>query len=709
MGELYPYAGELLLDTQAMELYRYRRLREPEDGSVNIRLLKLFRGAFDDAIYVAIDEHSLELSGTSQNQEPKISVVWFALSYTWGDLQDCSRVVVRSARTSDGPTQHAAHESYITVTKNLTEALRHLRCDYDERFLWVDAICIDQSDDDEALRERARQVQAMHHIYAQATGVIIWLGTEADDSTYALESLHKLGSSILVDWTTSEIYTLEGKPSESMEVWYDQQRSSRDRKAVADLLERPWFGRVWIRQEAFFAKENTSGVFCGNAFVSFAEMRRAIHYLGCLGMDDSRQNIRLALALSNCQREFSDEPNLLRRIRGSDCRDPRDRVYGILGILTLNRESQQAVSVQVDYSISNSVKKVYKDFLLRYIERYGTLRLLDEAGLFQGSGMRPTWVPDWRSNVNKQQLDLSLESATSHFSRAECQFSEQGVLKVLGRCAERVTKVHVLGSSRAKQLSTESWEELDSDSWRELAILMHWDLGSVEAETAIERLTHAICSVLNHSRFRSRDFERCREEIMEYVAYLRSEARNASKDGSPVMKLPGEMISSEAAAQVVQCVRHLRMKGAPLLFSAGQYFGFGPRNAKPGDQIWAILGSRALILLREVDKGKYEVVGPCFVHGFNWGEALLGPLPDHYTVVPHLQEHEGHYMPYYLDTKTGLASMWDPRIAWEELEAHPPMVNFIPVTAPPGEPFRIRPDSDYLQRHGIKIQQIDLV
>lgn len=709
MCELYLYVGELLLDTQAMELYRYRRLKEPEDGVVNFRLLKLFRGAFDDDIYVAIDERSLELSGASPSQESKINGVWFALSYTWGDLRDFSKVIVRSACTSSGAAQHAADESYIPVTKNLTEALRHVRCDYDERFLWVDAICIDQSDDDEALRERAWQVQAMHYLYAQATGVIIWLGTEADDSTYALESLHRLGSSILVDWKTSEIYTLEGKPSKSMEVWYDQQRSLRDRKAVADLLERPWFGRVWIRQEAFFAKENTSAVFCGNAFVSFAEMRRAIHYLGCLGMDNSRQNIRLALALSICQREFSDEPNLLRRIRGSDCRDPRDRVYGILGILTLNRESQRAVPVQVDYSVSNSVEKVYKDFFLRYVERYGTLRLLDEAGLYQGSGMRPTWIPDWRSNVIEQQLDLSLESATSHFSRAECQFSEQGILKVLGRYAERVTKVHVLGSAKAKQPGSDSWEELDSDSWRELAILMHWDLGSLEAETAIQRVTHAICCVLEPTGFRISDFERCREEVMKYVSYLYNEAQETSKDRGLVIKSPTEIISSDAAARVVQCVRYLRMEGAPALFSAGQYLGIGPRNAKSGDQIWAILGSRALILLREVDKGKYEVVGPCFVHGFNWGEALLGPLPEHYTVVPRLQEARGHYVPYYTDTKTGLASMWDPRIAWEELEPHPPMVNFDIMTAPPGEPFRVRPDFDYLQRHGIRIQQIDLV
>ena len=113
----------------------------------------------------------------------------------------------------------AADESYIPVIENSAKALRSIRCDRAERFLWINAISIDRSDDEEALRERARQVQPIYHIYAQATGDIIWLGAEADDSTYALDSLHRLGSSMHVDRTTSEIFTQRGKPTESMEAW----------------------------------------------------------------------------------------------------------------------------------------------------------------------------------------------------------------------------------------------------------------------------------------------------------------------------------------------------------------------------------------------------------------------------------------------------------------------------------------------------------
>ncbi len=690
-----------------MEPYPYERLKEPEEGLANFRFLTLLRGAFDDDIHVAVNVRTLKLRGTSPNHE--LDLKWFALSYTWGDLQDRSKVTVLPTGTSDDGAKPAAAGSYISVTKNLTEALRHMRCDYEERFLWADAICIDQGDDEEALRERAWHVQFMHHIYAQATGVIIWLGAEADDSTYALESLHKLASSFHVNWTTFEIYTLEGEPSESMKYWYDERRSSRDRTAVANLLERPWFDRVWIRQEAFFAKENTSGAFCGNAFVSFADLRKAVHFLSNIGLANPRQGARLALALSICLREFSDEANLLGRIRASDCRDQRDRVYGILGILALNSESRRAVPIHVDYSVSNSVEQVYKDFFLRYIGRYDTLRLLDGAGLWQGSEMRPTWIPDWRLNVLKYQLDLSMESATSHLVRAECEFPEEGILRVLGCCAQQVAKVHVLKFAKAKQLDSDPWEEIDSDLWKELAMLMLGNLGLVEAEIAIERFTRALCCVLNSMNTGLSDLELSREEIREYVAYLYREAQITSNDRTDVLKPPAEIISEQAAARLVQCVGHLRTIGTPLLFSANGYVGLGPRNAKPGDQICAILGSHPLILLREVDKKRYEVVGPCFVHGLNWGEAVLGPLLNHYTVVPRFEKTRKGYAPHYLNTKTGVASMWDPRIAWEELEAHPPMVNFYPVTAPPEEPFRVTPDSGYLQRHGIKMQQFDLV
>ena len=94
---------------------------------------------------------------------------------------------------------------------------------------------------------------------------------------------------------------------------------------------------------------------------------------------------RLTHALSICERVYMDEPNLMYRVRSSTCRDARDKVYGNLGIMKTVGDARFAASIQVDYSPLNTTDNVYLDFFLRHHERYGTLRLLNEAGLRQGS------------------------------------------------------------------------------------------------------------------------------------------------------------------------------------------------------------------------------------------------------------------------------------------------------------------------------------
>jgi hypothetical protein len=62
--------------------------------------------------------------------------------------------------------------------------------------LWIDALCIDQSN----TRERNHQVQLMGRIYAQATCVIAWLGIDAKTNDFLIEMpQHKDYHNISVD------------------------------------------------------------------------------------------------------------------------------------------------------------------------------------------------------------------------------------------------------------------------------------------------------------------------------------------------------------------------------------------------------------------------------------------------------------------------------------------------------------------------------
>lgn len=81
-----------------------------------------------------------------------------ALSYVWGPEDNQSSIYIEDYKMS--------------VRANLHAALLHLRDRFIERIIWIDAICINQEDND----EKGQQVQSMAEIYAKATRVIVWLG-----------------------------------------------------------------------------------------------------------------------------------------------------------------------------------------------------------------------------------------------------------------------------------------------------------------------------------------------------------------------------------------------------------------------------------------------------------------------------------------------------------------------------------------------------
>jgi SpoVK/Ycf46/Vps4 family AAA+-type ATPase len=86
---------------------------------------------------------------------------YFALSYRWGDPKDTTDILVNGRP--------------VPVTRNLEAAMRRLR-DFQNGFycfgIWIDALCINQSD----LEEKAYQVPMMGQIYSRAERVIAWLG-----------------------------------------------------------------------------------------------------------------------------------------------------------------------------------------------------------------------------------------------------------------------------------------------------------------------------------------------------------------------------------------------------------------------------------------------------------------------------------------------------------------------------------------------------
>jgi hypothetical protein len=206
----------------SMDIYQY----QPIEADKEIRVLRLepatsFTAPLIAALFVR------ELEDDPGWPAPRYACV----SYCWGiPTYDASL-------TCNGYT--------LQVTAVVDEMLRHLRQSTKSRNLWVDAICINQSRDE----EKARQVQLMGSIYERADKVHIWLGSASDEDhipvVFALLRKHAL----------SKQASLEIKWSDQEEAFNEEQESSQDEELTmsdraVNCLEafftRPWFTRRWV-------------------------------------------------------------------------------------------------------------------------------------------------------------------------------------------------------------------------------------------------------------------------------------------------------------------------------------------------------------------------------------------------------------------------------------------------------------------------------
>ncbi|PMD57266.1 HET-domain-containing protein, partial [Hyaloscypha bicolor E] len=164
------------------------------------------------------DQPSCSLHIVSLDENPSYE----AFSYAWGD----PTITVPIQLWSSPQTIYGAQ---WPVTTNLEAALRYLRHRSEVRIIWVDAICIDQSN----IEERNHQVPLMKTIYSNAVAVQVWLGSPSERSDGAMEILKQI---------------FQGVPFIEIKVG-DSLLQDDDLWSVIELMKRPWWSRTWVRQE----------------------------------------------------------------------------------------------------------------------------------------------------------------------------------------------------------------------------------------------------------------------------------------------------------------------------------------------------------------------------------------------------------------------------------------------------------------------------
>ncbi|CZR68222.1 uncharacterized protein PAC_18121 [Phialocephala subalpina] len=160
--ELFP---QLMKKLSAMQnTYIYQDLAYHDD----IRILKIMCGDQAAPLKCMLLPSALPtINGRPSSSTSKMHD-YFALSYCWGREEPTHPITMYDEQLQ----KLTLSNSIFYIQENVAAALRHFRREDADVNIWIDALCINQANDD----EKTAQVSRMHEIYSTADYVCVWLG-----------------------------------------------------------------------------------------------------------------------------------------------------------------------------------------------------------------------------------------------------------------------------------------------------------------------------------------------------------------------------------------------------------------------------------------------------------------------------------------------------------------------------------------------------
>lgn len=222
-------------------------LRPPVNSSADeIRLLDIFPSE-NKSSPIACSYRVISLK-PSEGQQIHF---YETLSYAWQDAG--------SDPETEAPQILIEHTSF-PVSASLLRALRRLRFPDRIRTTWIDAVCINQSDN----VEKTQQVNLMRRIYASCTQCNIWLGYPRDVGVSEEDAQTAFDT---IAWISAAGEPMDARfsgidvPNPASPAWFQDGEDDgkeglngelrlRATEAFYKLFRTPWWSRVWTVQEA---------------------------------------------------------------------------------------------------------------------------------------------------------------------------------------------------------------------------------------------------------------------------------------------------------------------------------------------------------------------------------------------------------------------------------------------------------------------------
>ncbi|KAH8598539.1 heterokaryon incompatibility protein-domain-containing protein [Bisporella sp. PMI_857] len=583
-----------------------------------------------------------------------------ALSYEWGSSNTPFRILVRNEKN--------AVMGFIPLSINLTSALQDLRDspDVSSKTFWIDQISINQNN----VVEKGHQVFLMRKIYRRAARVITYLGphqSNIEEELRALDLLNRVDHHFRPNYR----YFMSSKSIRS----YSHDSSPLPVRGLPDLVDRnsawpllvrivygAWTRRLWMVQENTLCPDTI--MLRGHREIDWMTVAAVpILFYTCLIPSVLLEREWTALGISgNPDGVFSrmwltwrsrwshvynnDSGDRLGSLQSNlcfyaalECRDPRDKIYAIMGVSS----DVEKMGVVPDYMVTQ--EDLFLDVSTRiYLSQ--DLYLLENVS---GQIAQPhANLPSWSYTGSAPQGSGVAPHYPHPSTRVELCFEDQNkVMVIRGRVIDKVrfvtngidsvigardTSAHIQVREQILQAIAAIFNEvqLSSDIPSQLLYALiadpSWSLpGPADASTYLWYLCRNVAIRLakltaGHAEHES-SFRDMVSQLLPTLHKLLKSSKNIVPEEfwSPLTR--NEFRISSAV------FRRLTMYDRSISITEDGRFCNVAAQARRGDVIALLAGGRKSYVLRPTGN-KYMYVGTAYVHDFANGVAYKEVSPE---------------------------------------------------------------------------------
>nr|OQO29773.1 hypothetical protein B0A51_03688 [Rachicladosporium sp. CCFEE 5018] len=569
--------------------------RSLDRSKKEIRLLLLEAGTDDEDLIASLLIVDLEDPG-----RPKYETI----SYVWGDASRRASLNVDGCSTS--------------VPESAVAALRCIRLPDRTRVLWIDSICIYQSD----IEERGRQVSMMADIYQSGTCLLAHVDVPGCDFGLVTTSIsavrrkmkRELDEMSKIGFPLSPIGFGEAPPlmlgladDAILALWH--------------FLSAAWFRRLWVLQEVILS--NRSIIPCGDQVLEVSDVFDLIHIILLdpmrLAADNSRKLISTANAVtlansSRLYRQFRqhehDLQSLVSLSNFYEVTDERDYVYALLGLYQeATGISTLPAALNPDYT--QGVSKVFLRACQFAMTESQNLDMWNMPWMFS---MKSEHIPSWAWHARSRNLPgtnplvaaARTEGALGHEFTA-CGSSEALKSTIPNFFGEggRILSVQGVSPDTIHVATPPLLEKSDEalSTWLIQVIDLFLPLAQARGTSMQSLGTTLVAAWQSTAR---RDSASDGEDLVD----LLSSVKRAG--GVPLVTRKwtrydrAYYISLELA-----CV------GRRFFITRGGFMGLGPGESEVGDKVAMLAGGKWPFALRRCEgevEELYSFIGACYVH-----------------------------------------------------------------------------------------------